>query len=244
MSKPGKHDAFDFWYAVNQTEILVMPARRLETFGATILNYHMLSEPMDRVRQTRIREGRIQAFRPQILTPLSFANGLLEGFGQEAEAYAEWLRDHGQDLRILRYGFQIRKEAFREELLSEHIDQVKNQVRDRIKARDDAMDAVLVGVDHPWEVCLLKLMADVIRTSVPGNVRELERRRMLDDEGGLPRAVREELDADFRAASRDHRLVKALGAKLQRYGVFEEYQDRFFALVKASQTPSEGPSTP
>ena len=191
MSPSRNHDAFDFWYAVNQTEILHMPARRLETFGATLLHYHMLSEPMDRVHQTRIREGRIQAFRPQILTPYSMANSLLDGFGQEAQAYADWLREHSQDLRILRYGFQIRKEAFREELLSEKIDLVKEQVRERFKARDDAMDAVLVGGDHPWEVCLRNLMADVIRYSAPGNVRELERRRLLDDDGGRPRAVRE-----------------------------------------------------
>lgn len=236
MSKPEKHDAFDFWYAVNQTEILVMPARRLETFGATMLNYHMLSEPMDSVHQTRVREGRIHAFRPQIVTPLSYANGLLEGFGKEAEAYAEWLRDHSQEMHILRYGFQIRKEETQDLLLAENLELVKEQVRERVKSKDDPMAAVLVGVDHPWEVCLLKLMSDVIRYSVPGNVRELERRRLLDDEGGLPRAVREELDAEFRAASRDPRLVKPLGAKLQQYGVFEQYQDRFFALVKSGKS--------
>jgi hypothetical protein len=235
MNKPEKHDAFDFWYAVNQTEILVMPARRLETFGATLVNYHMVSEPMDRVHQTRVREGRIQAFRPQILTPQTYANGMLEGFGKEAEAYAEWLRDHAKDMQVLRYGFQIRKEATQELLLAERIDTVKEQVVDRVNAKGDPMAAVISGVDHPWEVCLLKLMSDVIRYSAPGNIREMERRRLFDDEGGLPRAVREELDADFRAASHDSRLIKALGAKLQQYGIFEEYQDRFFALVKTGK---------
>jgi hypothetical protein len=235
MNKPEKHDAFDFWYAVNQTEILLMPARRLETFGATLVNYHMVSEPMDSVSQTRVREGRIQAFRPQILTPQTYASGMLDGFGKEAEAYAEWLRDHAKDMHVLRYGFQIRKEATQELLLAEGIETVREQVRDRVKAKGDPMAAVLVGVDHPWEVCLLKLMSDVIRYSAPGNIREMERRRLFDDDGGLPRAVREELDADFRAASRDSRLIKALGAKLQQYGLFEDYQDRFFALVKTGK---------
>jgi hypothetical protein len=236
MSQEPNPDSFDFWYAVNQTEILLMPARRLETFGATLLNYSMISEPMDSVHQTRVREGRIQAFRPQILTPQSYANGMLEGFGKEAEAYAEWLRDHSQDLHVLRYGFQIRKEETQDLLLTENLETVKAQVQERVKAKADPMAAVLTGVDHPWEVCLLKLMADVIRYSVPGNVRELERRRLFDDAGGMPRAVREELDSDFRAASRDTRLVKTLGAKLQQYGVFEEYQDRFFALVKSGKS--------
>jgi hypothetical protein len=212
-----------------------MPARRLETFGNTLVNYHMVSEPMDSTRQTRVREGRIQAFRPQILTPQSYANSMLDGFGKEAEAYAEWLRDHAQDLHILRYGFQIRKEETQELLLAENYETVKEQVRERVQAKADPLSAVLTGVDHPWEVCLLKLMSDLIRHSVPGNMRELERRRLLDDQGGLPRGVRDELDGDFRSASRDSRLIQALGAKLQQYGVFEEYQDRFFALVKTGK---------
>jgi hypothetical protein len=33
-------------------------------------------------------------------------------------------------------------------------------------------------------------------------------------------------------AGRDPALVKALGIKLRRYGLFEEYEDRFFALVR------------
>ncbi len=235
MTTPDKHDPFDFWYAVNQTEVLHMPARRLETFGATLVNYSMISEPMDNTCQTRVREGRIQAFQPQILTPQSYVSSLLDGFGKEAEAYAEWLRDHSKDLHVLRYGFQIRKQETQEVLLTESIEMVKNQVTERVKAKGDPMAAVLTGVDHPWEVCLLKLMADVIRYSVPGNVRELDRRRLFDDAGGMPRGVRDELESDFRAASRDGRLVKPLGVKLQNYGVFEEYQDRFFALVNAGR---------
>jgi hypothetical protein len=236
MSMPEKSDSFDFWYAVNQTEILLMPARRLETFGATLVNYTMISEPMDKAHHTRVREGRIQAFRPQILTPQSYLNSLLDGFGKEAEAYAEWLRENARDLHVLRYGFQIRKEETQDLLLAESVEIVTDQVKERVKAKGDPMAAVLTGVDHPWEVCLLKLMSDVIRYSAPGNVRELERRRLFDDAGGMPRGVRDELDSDFRAASRDSRLIKPLGAKLQQFGVFEEYQDRFFALVKAGGT--------
>ena len=30
---------FDFWFAVNNTEIVMPPKRHLETFGNTIINY-------------------------------------------------------------------------------------------------------------------------------------------------------------------------------------------------------------
>ena len=55
---------FDFWYAVNHTEVLELPRNRLETFAATLINYRLVTEPMDSVGQVRIREGRILSFRP------------------------------------------------------------------------------------------------------------------------------------------------------------------------------------
>ena len=216
-----------------------MPTRRLETFGTTLVNYHMVSELMDTVNQVRVREGRIQAARPEIITPTHFANTMLEGFGKEAEDYVEWLRKNAEDLHILRYGFAIKKEEISEHVVSENIKQVVEQVKSAVRLKDDPLSAVVVGVDDPWEVCLLKLMVDVIRGSAPGNIRDLKRSRMLDADGGIPRAVREELESDFRAASKSPALVKALGKKLHEYGLFEEYQDRFFALMN-SQRPGRG----
>ena len=67
---PDKHE-FDFWYAVNNTEIVLQPQRQLETFGATMVDYHLISQLMDNANQVRVREGRLQAFRPEIITPRS-----------------------------------------------------------------------------------------------------------------------------------------------------------------------------
>jgi hypothetical protein len=77
---PSSPHEFDFWYAVNNTEVLELPRGRLETFGSTLINYHLVTELMDAVGQVRVREGRIQSFRPEILTPQSFSESPLEGF--------------------------------------------------------------------------------------------------------------------------------------------------------------------
>ena len=42
MSPPPKE--FDFWYAVNNTEVLEMPLGRLETFGSTLIHYRLVTE--------------------------------------------------------------------------------------------------------------------------------------------------------------------------------------------------------
>ncbi len=222
----------DIWYAVNNTRVLLTPARRLETFGATMVNYHLVSELPDSVNRVRIREGRIEAQRPQIMTPSTYASSLLEGFGEEAEQYAEWLRHHESDLQILQYGFVIRKQEISEEIVSDSLVAVSERVCRRIEERGDPMAAVVVGVETPWEVCLLKLMFDVIRESAPGNVRDMQRHRLLDNMGGVPRAVRNEIEDEFSEAAQDPGRIKPLGRKLQKLGLFEEYEDRFYSLLK------------
>lgn len=226
---------FDFWYAVNNTEIVLMPSHHLETFGTTMLSYHLISELMDTTNQTRVREGRLQAHRPQIITPTAYSKTILDGFGEEARNYVDWLKEHEKEVHILQYGYTLKKEVFNESIISENIKAVSERVRNEVKEKNDPFGAVLVGVDDPWDVCLVKLFWEVIQFSAGTNIREMKRQRMFEDESGIPRGLRKEIDEAFLATSRDSSLIKHLGKKLQNYGLFEQYQDRFFALVKASK---------
>ena len=232
MKKPV---TFDFWYAVNNTEVVTMPSRHLETFGATILNYHLVTELMDSVNQIRVRQGRMQAQRPQIITPEAYSQTLLEGFGEEAVKYIEWLKKHEKHIRVLQYGYQLKQESFSEEVVSDNVKAVVERIQTTVKASNDPFSAVLVGVDKPWDVCLIKLFWEVIQKSAAMNVMDLERKRMFDDEEGVPRWLRKEIDGGFLAASRDSSLIPRLSTLLQKHNLFSEYEDRFFALVKASQ---------
>jgi len=207
----------------------------LETFGTTILNYHLITEPMDTANQVRVREGRIKASRPQIITPEAYSQTLLEGFGEEAQRYVDWLREHEKHVRILQYGYRLSQEAFSEHIITDNLQAVVERVRDEVKRGNNPFSAVVVGVDDPWDVCLIKLFWEVIQNSVRINFEQLEQRHLFDDVGGVPRAVRNEVETAFLAASRNPALIPALGRKLQRYGLMEEYQDRFFSLVRASK---------
>ena len=225
---PIKSD--NFWYAVNNTEVILMPKSHLETFGITNVRYHMISELMDTVNQIRIREGAIQSQRPQIITPNFYSQEALEGFGSEAQDYIDWLKNHAKDLRILQYGFKIQKTETSEEIVSGNVREIIERVKKQIAEKNDPMSAVIHGVDDPWDVCLLKFMVEVIRDSAPHNFNELGRHKLLDDVNGTPRAIRDEIDRGFLLASRDKSMIAPLGAKLRKLGLFEEYEDRFFAL--------------
>ena len=230
MSK--KPTQFDFWYAVNNTEVVLAPRRHLETFGNTLINYHMVSELMDSVGQVRVREGRMQALRPQIVTPSAYSSMILEGFGEQAEKYVEWLREHEDHVRILQYGYTLRQESFSEHLVTDKLENVIERVKQSVTEKNDPFSSVVKGVDDPWDVCLVRLFWAVIQNSAQANIRELHERRMFEIQDGIPVGLREEIEKGFHAAAKDAKLVKALGKLLQDNGLFEQYQDRFFNLVQ------------
>src|SRR5437868_15494923 len=108
-----KRDDFD--YAIQNTQVMVAPQGRIETFGSTSFNFYVISELMDRVDQVRVRNGKIHAERPQILAPDHFRQLMLEGFGEKAHRYIELLQEHLRTIAVLRYGFQFRKTDVTEE---------------------------------------------------------------------------------------------------------------------------------
>jgi hypothetical protein len=57
-------------------------------------------------------------------------------------------------------------------------------------------------------------------------------KRMFEITDGLPQGIRDEIEGAFVAAGQDRNLIKPLGRLLQHHNVFDQYQDRFFALVK------------
>lgn len=223
---------FDFWYAVNNTHILLRPSSSLETFGTTVLNYHLITELLDSANRIRVREGQMKAFRPEIITPSSVLENLLENFGPQAHSYAEWLGQHEKDLMILKYGFAVANEKHHEEIVTGQVDQIAKQVESTVAENKDPLAAVVVGVDEPWEVCLLKLMVEVVQQSSPQNMQELHRKGIRSEADRDQLALREELEEDFIAASSNPSRLNALGNKLKQCDLFEEYEDRFFSLVR------------
>lgn len=221
---------FDFWYAVNNTEVISVPERRLETFGATMVNYHLVTELMDSVDKVRVREGQLKAFRPEIITPQSIDQMMLEGFGREAGDYAEWLKNHAQEMQILKYGFKVQKQEVNDYILTDPLQTVVDRVKKDIAERNDPLGAVLVGVDRPWEVCLLKLMVELVQNSVAGNIQDI-RQMQRDHKTQLHLRI----ERAFLDASRDASRIPELADLLRRNGLFERFEDRFFSVVRASK---------
>src|SRR6202035_5997243 len=130
-------DSFD--YAIENTRVIVAPEQQIATFGHTSFKFYLISELMDRVDQVRVRNGKIHAERPQILTPDHYTRLLLDGFGEKAHRYVDQLRENLRNIAVLRYGFQFRKIDVTEETLRESMSSVINRTNNHIENADEPL---------------------------------------------------------------------------------------------------------
>lgn len=169
----------DFQYAVENTKVLVAPDRRIETFGSTNFRFHLVTELLDRVNVVRVRGGRIEADQPRIVSPNHFSKLLLEGFGEQARNYADWLERRPDKLAFLKYGFQFRKSEVVEEVVHSPLPDVVARIQSGINRAEEPLTAIIEGVDDAWEVCLLKFTVDLVQQSAGGNMNDFRRRGLL-----------------------------------------------------------------
>ena len=217
-------------YAISHTDLVRLPEQRLNTFGVTKVHYYLLTEPMDSVGETRIREGQVIAERPRIVTPGYFLN-VFEGFGDHARKQAEALLNrYGFDPDILEYKYK--NEMSNTWTLSENIGDVILKISNKIDDESDPLAAILKGPDDAWQISLMMFIMRMTRSSAPKNIAELDSRGLFERHHGIPKFVRDEIDDLFRAGLKDRSRINELGSKLQSYGLFEQYQDRFFSLVR------------
>lgn len=222
---------FDFVYAVRHTEIVRAPERILDPFDQTTIDYTLLAEPMDDPGKTRVREGKLQTFPPRLVLPGDLSTQELEGFGPQAQQYLDFLKSHAAQIRILRYSYRLKREMYSETLLSEPLETVKARALEAQQRRQNPYGALVIGVDEPWDVCLLHLFMRLVQASVPRAIRAFETKAKSNLQERLPADDRNEIERAFAAAERDPSLIKPLGKLLKEKGLFELYQDRFFGLL-------------
>ena len=169
---------FDRWYAAKSARFLLEPSHRLETFGNTLVNYHLVSELPDHPGKIRVREGRLEAHQPLVIMP-HVADVEMDGFGDEAKAYFEFLKENEQNLRILQYGYHLKSDNFSEQIVTDRLSVVTERVKSEVLASNDKFAAVVQCVDEPWDVALVELWLREVNRSARGNINELQKRGKL-----------------------------------------------------------------
>ena len=166
-------------YALETTEVLHEPDRRIDTFGTTSFQFHLISELMDDVRQIRVRSGQIHAERPTILKPEPYSDLEFEGFGDQAEAFARWMKERIGKSTLLQYGFSFKKSDVTESMVHDSLAVVTDRVVTEAKNSGNPLSAVILGVDDTWEICLLKFTIEMIQKSHKIVLFDFKRRGLL-----------------------------------------------------------------
>ncbi len=221
--------------AIKHTEILRPPKQTIATFGMTNIYYYLVTEPVyaelaKNVTETVIREGRVVTERPRIVTPYYLSR--LEGFSPEARKYFDMLiKVHGANAPGLFYTY--RNEPKELSIVSDDLLSVVNKLNAEIDKRGDPLASIIKGEDELWDVSLMKFIYEVTRSSLQDNLAQMEARGLLDvDASGIPAETRLRIGELFTKVSQGEYEPYELKAELDRWGLFEEYEDRFFDIFK------------
>jgi len=220
--------------ALESTEIVRPPGQALATFGETTIYYHLVSEPvysefLRGARETVLREGRVTYGQPRILTPDYLSR--VEGFSPEARDAIKMMGSHSPGIL---YRLRYRNEPERTSILSEPPGSVIGKLNRELDRKGERLSAIIKGTDELWDVSLIKFIQEMLFIShrffiVP----ELEREGLFElDQMGIPRSARIEIERLFLAVEKGEIDPSFLKLELDRWGLFPQYEDRFFRLFR------------
>jgi len=214
-------------YAVEHTEVLRAPMQSLATFGITNIYYYLVTELAEWLNV--VREGRVIAARPKIVTPSYLIN--LEGFSSQARKFIETMAERYPREPGIFYTYK--NEPGEMNIVSESVGAIVDKINQRIDNQRDPLTAIIKGVEALWDVSLLKFTYELTTSSVQTNVAELEKRGLFRiDSAGVPRDARNHIEELFEKTKREPASAPELVAELKQWGLFHEYQDRFLSLFK------------
>lgn len=214
-------------YAIEHTKIIRFPRQSLATFGNTIIYYYVVTELTENVNV--VREGNVIAQRPRIVTPYYLTR--LEGFSEQAGKYFQAMAAKFLDEPGIFYRYK--NEPKEMNIVSEPTATLINKLNERIEEENNPLSAIIKGVEELWDVSLMIFIYELTRGSVYTNITDFQRRGFLDiDSTGVPKDARNFIEELFKLVSKDVSRAPELVNELNRWELFEEYQDRFFALFR------------
>ena len=220
--------------AISQTEVLRYPKQSLSTFGQTIIDYYLLSSPIydeaNKNEETVIREGKVSAERPRIVTPYFLSR--IQGFSENAKRYLDFIiRYHGSHTPGLLYSYK--NETRELSIVSENLESVAGRLKENMEKQGHQLSAIVKGVDQFWDISLIKFISDLTENSLKSNVAELDKRGLLGvDRDGIPEEARLRIEELFQKVALGGCDPSDLKKELDRWELFAEYEDRFLNLFR------------
>jgi hypothetical protein len=215
---------------LQQIQVVRSPKHRLATFGASRIEYSLVTDIAGLSDRSRLRVGVVTAEKPSLITPQALQERF-SGFGEESGQLTELMtKQYGQAFMGLEYQFKNEPISTRVELSSPDA-LIGNMTKSFDGATSNFNTAIIRGTDKLWELSIMKFIVEETLASFSSNVQELKDRGFFEGEGRIEKRRRAEIERMLAAARHDRSLIPALGKKLKEYALFDEYQDAFFRLI-------------
>ena len=223
--------------AIANTRVVRPPQQGLATFGSTSVRYYLVTEPsyreldtaQDGQEESVVREGVVRAERPRVVTPYYLLRH--EGFGDNADRYLQRLAEEvGPDHPGLMYHYK--NEGAETAVVSGSVDEVTQKIVDRLDKERKPLEAVITGSDDLWDLSLMKFIYELTAQSAQANVSEMRAQGLLRTESGVPMDARVRIERMLVEARRGQRDPRDVHREIECWDLFDEYQDRFFALFR------------
>ena len=213
--------------AMQKTELIRAPQRRLSTFGSTTMEYFVVTELTEQM--SAVRDGKVLAERPRIVTPYYLLN--VDGFSEGARRFLGMMAQHNPHEPGIFYSY--RNEPHSMNIVSEPLGVVVGNLNARLEAEDRPLSAIIRGVEDVWDLAVMMFIYDLTRRAAGGNYSDFQRHGMLNmDESGVPAAARQQIELLFAIVREDRSRASELVTELNRWGLYQEYEDRFLAVFK------------
>ena len=218
---------------IKSTKVLLKPKNLLSTYNQTKIRYHIVTEPSYKEMQFEgndsvIRHGVVTAQTPKVVTPDFLYR--TSGFGDDAKEYIrELTKMLGKNEPALLYTYK--NESTDMEIVAGNPMEVSERIKKRL-FNNNANHTVIRGVNALWDVSLLKFIFDYTRESANNNYNDLSKSGLLEDQNGVPVAVRKRIQGLINEAKKGNIRANDLHKELDDWGLFNEYEDEFLSLFR------------
>ena len=223
---PNKDDA---WYAAKMMQVVNSPRGSLNTFSSTDINFLLVAESLDNPKITQVRKGMFVSKSPELLKKAPDLSKVIQpGHKVSLERIRAIVEVAGpKTSQFLKYDVEIDRSTIETFELSQGMNESIDELR-KLYGKDSF---ILVGDEKMWEISLINFVMDRIQRSLPDNLLELhadeQTAEFLNPKGFL----QDKIEDAFLATSIGEMSMTALGELLQVSGVFNKYEDRFYALL-------------
>lgn len=236
-------------YVIENTEVLILPKKYISTSGSTTMRYFIIAEPLYKEfegesgeEETVVREGKITWEKPKLITPSYMLR--LEGFSLEAQSALKILAEEDNDLAMILYNLKFIKNSEKMDIIPKPITEIAENIESQIENDKDQACGLIKGVDEFWDISLFRFVQEVITYSAQrSHLPEMFRKNYINlnaegktvlarDRSGIPVAIRLEIDKKFKQFEKGDIDGSQLKKELDRWDVFEQYEDRFLRYFK------------